>query len=87
MPDASIVIDVLLWWTVITVVLTVPVLALCRIAAEADRDADRCREDVNARAQEREAAQWLRPQSGQVTPLGGKEPPTAPGMDTDGIGA
>jgi hypothetical protein len=83
MSDASILLDVLMWWAIVAAVLTVPVLALCRMAAMSDR----CRDDVNARAQEREAATWLRPRSGHVQPLGGEEPPTAPGMDTDGIGS
>jgi hypothetical protein len=67
------------------VLLLFGVWVLCRASARGDEIAARA--DVARRAQERAAQAWLRPNSGHVTPLGGKEPPTAPGMDTDGIGA
>jgi hypothetical protein len=76
--------ELILGGLAVWLLLLVGVWALCRAAAAGDEIAARA--DVELRAQERAAQSWLRPSSGQVTPLGGTEAPTARGTDTDGIG-
>jgi hypothetical protein len=76
--------ELILTGLAVWIVIIAGVWVLCRAAAQGDEIA--ARQDVERRAQERAAQSWLRPSSGQVTPLGTDHPPTARGTDTDGIG-